>query len=50
MPTPESTPPEHVSTSRAVAWAALAIVLVVGLVLYFLYGDAVLPLITSKPG
>ncbi|GAC1653467.1 MAG: hypothetical protein NVS4B3_16570 [Gemmatimonadaceae bacterium] len=45
----DPTPPERVPPARLIGWALLALVLVAGVVLYFLFGDSVAPIFTSKP-
>lgn len=44
-PTPSRPPNERVPTRRVLFWAALGVLLVVGLVLFFLYGQAVTPVL-----
>ena len=49
MTSPPPRPPEErVPIRRAVLWSIVAIVLAAGVVLYFLYGGAIAPLI--NPG
>jgi len=48
MTTPQPQPPEEpVPLSRLLVWAAIAVVLVIGIWLYVRYGRAVAPLINS---
>ncbi len=48
MTSPQPRPPEErVPIRRAVLWSIIAIVLAAGVVLYFLYGRAIVPLIHS---
>jgi hypothetical protein len=48
MTTPQTQPPEEpVPLSRLLMWAAIAVVLVIGIWLYVRYGRVVAPLINS---
>jgi hypothetical protein len=50
MTTPEPQPPDRVSLARTVAWCLVAVALLVGIILFVKYGNAIAPVLDNKVG